>query len=256
MSLPNKRIPIKLALSLPSYDGRRVNAIPMLTVGQAVGTIHYMTAQGSLLAHVFNRTLCEARQKRDAGVATHFCMLHDDIAPETDWFQKLWAEYIKPEEGKRGVISVVSPIKSPHMMSSTALDTDPWEPRKLTLEEVSRLPVTFGARDATAVASVPAHCSLLVNTGLMLFDLREPWVDGLVFSIRDFIQVKDGVPKAFVEPEDWRMSRYIHSQGYPVRATRAVELAHYGSLGWTNQWQTDEAAAPASSTAATAEVKS
>ena len=82
--------------------------------------------------------------------------------------------------------------------------------------------------------------NLLVNTGLMLFDLREPWVDGLVFSIRDFIQVKDGVPKAFVEPEDWRMSRYIHSQGYPVRATRAVELAHYGSLGWTNQWQTDE----------------
>ena len=119
------RIPIKLALSLPSYDGRRVNAIPMLTVGQAVGTIHYMTAQGSLLAHVFNRTLCEARQKRDAGVATHFCMLHDDIAPEADWFQKLWAEYIKPEEGKRGVISAVSPIKSPHMMTSTALDTDP-----------------------------------------------------------------------------------------------------------------------------------
>ena len=94
------RIPIKLALSLPSYDGRRVNAIPMLTVGQAVGTIHYMTAQGSLLAHVFNRTLCEARQKRDAGVATHFCMLHADIAPEADWFQKLWAEYIKRSDAE------------------------------------------------------------------------------------------------------------------------------------------------------------
>jgi len=236
------RIPIKLALSLPSYDGRRVNAIPMLTVGQAVGTIHYMTAQGSLLAHVFNRTLCEARQKRDAGVATHFCMLHDDIAPEADWFQKLWAEYIKEPEGKRGVISAVSPIKSPHMMTSTALDTDPWEPRKLTLEEVSRLPVTFGADASKVLTGVPLN--LLVNTGLMLFDLREPWVDGLVFSIRDFIQVKDGVPKAFVEPEDWRMSRYIHSQGYPVRATRAVELAHYGSLGWTNQWQTEDPAAP------------
>jgi len=207
-----------------------------------VGTIHYMTAQGSLLAHVFNRTLCEARQKRDAGVATHFCMLHDDIAPEADWFQKLWAEYIKEPEGKRGVISAVSPIKSPHMMTSTALDTDPWEPRKLTLEEVSRLPVTFGADASKVLTGVPLN--LLVNTGLMLFDLREPWVDGLVFSIRDFIQVKDGVPKAFVEPEDWRMSRYIHSQGYPVRATRAVELAHYGSLGWTNQWQTEDPAAP------------
>lgn len=242
------RIPIKLALSLPSYDGRRVNAIPMLTVGQAVATIHYMTAQGSLLAHVFNRTLCEARQKRDAGVATHFCMLHDDIAPEADWFQKLWAEYIKEPEGKRGVISVVSPIKSPHMMSSTALDTDPWEPRKLSLEEVSRLPVTFDSKEASALVGARGApngpwANLLVNTGLMLFDLREPWVDGLVFSIRDFIQVKDGVPKAFVEPEDWRMSRYIHSQGYPVLATRAVELAHYGSLGWTNQWQTEEPAA-------------
>lgn len=233
-----ERIPIDVCLALPSYDGRRVNAIQMMTAGQDVRRIHYMTAQGSLLAHVFNRTLVEARGWRDKGLATHYVMLHDDIGPEIPWLRKLWEQYqsITPvrflDMDCRGVLSVVSPIKSPHMLTSTAVDVPDgkfWEHRKLSLKEVAALPVTFNASHVGG--------PLLVNTGLMMFDLREPWVDKLVFNIRDGIEVVDGKPQAVVEPEDWGMSRWLNSRGIPVHATRAVELSHFGGLGWSNQWQ-------------------
>lgn len=226
------RAPIDVCLALPSYDGRRVNAIQMVTAGQQVRRIHYMTAQGSLLAHVFNRTLVDARKFRDAGHATHFCMLHDDIGPEMDWMRKLWDQYltIKPVDGWRGVLSVVSPIKSPHMLTSTAVDNGPdrWRPRKLSLKEVSELPVTFNASHVGG--------PLLVNTGLLFFDLREPWVNSLVFTIEDSIMEVDGELQAVVNPEDWNMSRWLNYQGIPVHATRGVEINHYGGLGWSNQW--------------------
>lgn len=233
-----ERAPIDVCLALPSYDGRRVNAIQMITAGQQVRRIHYMTAQGSLLAHVFNRTLVEARSWRDQGAATHYVMLHDDIAPEIEWMKKLWEQYqaIKPAPymGKdcRGVLSVVSPIKSPHMLTSTAVDVPGgrlWEQRKLSLKEVAALPVTFNASHVGG--------PLLVNTGLMIFDLREPWVDTLVFNIWDGIEMVDGKLQAVVEPEDWAMSRFLNRLGVPVHATRAVEISHFGGLGWSNQWQ-------------------
>lgn len=238
----SERIPIKLVLALPSYDGRRRNAIQMITAGQSVARIHYQTAQGSLLAHVFNRLLCEARVRRDADQATHFCMMHDDIEPEVDWLPKLWKEF--EERGCQGLISAVSPIKSPHMLTSTALDTDPWNPRKLHLSETARLPKTFTGEDASKLLGI-SHRGLLVNTGLMLFDLREEWVDDLVFTIRDAIIQKDGSPVAVVEPEDWAMSRFLNARGVPVMATTAVILNHHGGLGWSNQWDDDPPAADA-----------
>jgi len=79
--------------------------------------------------------------------------------------------------------------------------------------------------------------NLLVNTGLLLVDMRQPWTEQICFTMNDRItQDASGMFRAAVEPEDWNFSRQCHSLGAKLAVTRKVTVDHYG----TNAWSSDQ----------------
>ena len=211
---------VKVLAGLPSYDGQRWN-------GSAISTLHRagvdtFEESRSLLANVFNRCWVEALNRRKSAFpVTHFLMLHADIIPTaTDWFEQLWQEF---NANKCKVLSVAVPIKTEAGLTSTALESgNLWRPRRLTMTEILDRPVTWTASD------------LLVNTGLMLVDFREPWVEKICFTVNDEIHEENGTWVAEVEPEDWHFSRQCRDLGVSVWVTRRVAVAHVGNKAWGN----------------------
>jgi NAD(P)-dependent dehydrogenase (short-subunit alcohol dehydrogenase family) len=90
------------------------------------------------------------------------------------------------------VLSVVSPIKSNKGLTSTAVNSDHWRPRRYTLKEMAAMPPTFTLPD------------LLINTGLMLVNLSGPWVEEVCFDVNNLVyKAPNGRWKSEMEPEDW-----------------------------------------------------
>src|SRR5689334_15866663 len=97
---------VKLAVALPSYDGRRHNTLPLLALQKRVAFVAGIDMRASLLAHGFNQCLVKGMELMKAGLVTHFLMIHDDIIPTgEDWFDRLWHEY---EQSKANLICAVS----------------------------------------------------------------------------------------------------------------------------------------------------
>lgn len=205
----------------PELIGPIMKASPK---GQVKG---FKTSSYSLIARNFNELYCAALNAREHGI-THFAMLHSDIAPHgPGWIDTLLEEMDKYQAD---ILSVVVPIKSHSGMTSTALDepvngSDPkWRPRRLTMTEiVSKYPETFTAE------------SLLINTGIMLVDIRKPFAEKIYFKTDDIVMRREnGEFYAENEPEDWRFSRDAKALGAKIFATRKVGVTHYGHQGWVN----------------------
>lgn len=223
---------VKLAVALPTYDGRICigTALSLMAIQHRVAAVNFMASSGSLLAHVFNGPLCAALDLRDKGELTHLLMLHADIIPQTEcWLDILWHEYT--EIGQKGMLSVVQPIKDQRGLTSTAVEgAHEWSPRRLTMHEVMEEPITFTRPD------------IMLNTGMLLFDLREDWVDKAGgFTIRDAlgtVAAVDDKPArrmALVMSEDWGFSRQARAAGCPQQyATRAVPCVHVGGMQYPN----------------------
>lgn len=205
-------------LFLPTYDGTRRNAMALLHCKGVV--MDEVTV--SLLAWNFNSGWAHALNMRQRGEIDAFCMLHADIQP----LEMKWMEWLREEmlANQAQVMSAVVPIKNDQGLTSTAIDTDdPWFPRRLTMHEIMHRPVTW------------THPRLLVNTGMLMVDFREPWVEQVRFTIQDRI-VKDakGQWEAQVLPEDWDFSRQVKAQGQAVWVTRRVPLSHIGMRHYAN----------------------
>jgi Methyltransferase domain len=193
---------------------------------------------GSLLGHTFNFAWTQALMHAHAGNVTHFLLHHDDIEVQTAAFADVMLKEM--ERTGAAVLSAVVTLKSPERETSTAIDSgDPWHPRRLTLEETWRLPETF----CTADLNVGPCDKLLVNSGLMLVDLRRPEFflvrDGelvFFFDVNDRIRVEEGfILKPEFKSEDWNFSRLCHAHGLPVYATRKVVAVHHGEGRWSNE---------------------
>lgn len=205
----------------PELIGPVIQASPK---GQVTG---FKTSSYSLLARNFNELYCAALNARKDGI-THFCMLHSDIAPHgPGWLDVLLEEMNKYNAD---IMSVVVPIKSNQGVTSTALEepvngSDPkWRPRRLTMTEIiNEYPETFTDE------------KLLVNTGVMLVDIRKPWAEEVCFGTEDII-MRDASGKFVAEnvPEDWYFSIAAKAAGAKVFATRKVGVTHYGYQGWVN----------------------
>lgn len=183
----------------------------------------------SILTQSFNILWANALNHRKKGI-THFAMLHSDIGPEVGWLDKMVA--LMNEHGA-DVLSAISPIKSPHGLTSTALDGEKmgvvdwyWRPRRLTMTEIhQKYPGTF------------THENLLLNTGCMLVDIRKPWVEQICFRFENAM-----LPHPFIEgallpacvPEDWAFSRDAKKLGAKLFATREVKLYHEGTIRYSN----------------------
>lgn len=185
----------------------------------------------SLLGHCFNQCWVDALSARKQGRATHFAMLHSDIEIKSGWADRA-LEIMDRERCE--ILSVVVPIKDNTNGSSTAIDTDYWSPKRLTMSDIGKLPETFSEDDVDG--------ELLVNTGCLLVDLRDDRVFteengelALKFEIRDRILVRDGRYIPQVASEDWNFSRTANRLGLRVVATTEIPLWHWGQRCWSNQ---------------------
>lgn len=192
-------------------------------------------ASTSLLPFTFNTLWAGVLNERKEHGYTHFAMIHDDVMPAHGWLDVLMMEM---EQTNATVISAVVPIKDKRGLTSTALDVtgDPWMPRRLTMAEVyCDFPETF------------THPSILLNTGLWLCRLDEPWNTQVWFEQHDRIAVQpNGEYFAQTKSEDWNFSRRLRELGYGDRlyATRKVPLYHesdnYPNTHPWGEWMTDK----------------
>lgn len=254
-----------ILLAMPMYSNAMKSeaAIAWLVTAsqqQQCRIIHH-NYRSSLLGRSFNDSWARALQGACNGVVTHFAMLHADVGPEpndADGKRVFWLDEMLREMQRLNadVISAVIPIKDDRNLTSTAIDdpSDPFEPeRRLTMHEVlTKLPETFNAMDCYRAGLNPNRNGLLVNTGLMLIDVRGPWIwedwaasRPIMFTVNDKIVRKpDGQFMVSVESEDWYFSRRANHNRARVYATRRVRLKHYGEIGWSNQeefgsWKVD-----------------
>lgn len=227
------RLPISVMLGIPAYNGLVLGChLGILQHGLGGSDRIYLKhSSASSLTHNFNVLWAQALDARDAGKITHFAMLHSDIVPIPGWLDGL-ARVMAPTDYR--VVSAISPIKDERGLTSTALDTQRWRPRRLTNVEVAHLPPTFSGVDESSGLS-PPYGSLLINTGCMLCDLRPlpsgvDWARQICFEFRNAMAVDSATGKYFplFEPEDWRFSRDLTRLGVPFAATREVALGHEG----------------------------
>lgn len=193
--------------------------------------------QTTLLTHGFNIAWAEALNVRDSGVSvTHFAMIHDDIEPDPFWIDTLIAEL---EEHDADACSAIVPIKHDKGCTSTAVATDDrWSPRRLTMHEVFDLPETITAEDVGG--------PLLLNTGLWVVKITEPWAEKVCFRFENRIRHENGRHTSESLPEDWLNSYDLNDWGCKLVATRKVKLVHNGSSDYPNDrpwgaWNRDEA---------------
>ena len=180
-------------LGIPSY-GNMVHEglIESVRFGSARGLLRMkQTVSFSILTHNFNILFAAALTARKHGI-THFALHHDDISPEFYWLDKMMD--LMNHHGA-DILSAVSPIKDPKKgLTSTALDEpfkdeDPrWRVRRLTLNEIHKNYEPTFTTD-----------TLLVNSGLMLVDIRKPRVEKIAFRFEnDIVQTTPGEFKPVV----------------------------------------------------------
>ena len=248
----NQVKPAKILLGIP-HPGHILTKTALVAMSHPSGTpgvsVQVTVHQTSLLAAGFNYLWSLGL----AGDYTHFAMLHADIEPDWNWLDIMLVEL---ERTGADLISAVAPIKDARGITSTGIGHPDiwWSPkRRLTMQEIMRLPSTFTAEDA----GYPDH-ALLINTGCWLADLSNPkWretdADGslkVYFNIRDRI-VKNGAGSyiGHTQSEDWFFSVRMHEQGLKAVATRKVQLGHYSDFAWPNyapwgKWDQDHDTAP------------
>ena len=219
-------------LGIPSGGGVGIMGPTALAAANTVNSKRHVflsTKCSSLLPFVFNALLCEALNHRgEPNNINRFVMLHSDIVPAVpDWIDRLLD--LMNSEGA-DVISVM-PIKDPQGLTSTALDTDPWRPRRLTMTEIMAAPDVF---DNDYAKSIWGH-DVLFNTGLMAVRLDQEWSTRIVFDLRSRVVMdKQGIFQPEIEPEDWRFSRWCHQSGLRCAVTRQIPASHIGLAGFNN----------------------
>lgn len=175
----------------------------------------------SVLTFNFNHLYADALNRRESEGLTHFVMLHDDVVPLNSNLG-VWAETLIAymRACNLGVLSAACPIKAGDgSETSTAIDGDP--PKRLRLDQIGPMLTSD---------LVPG---LLINTGCMVIDLRQPWSEGLSFHQSDtIVRDADGTYAARFEPEDWEMSRWLRANGVRYGVTTDVKCLHVGSMSW------------------------
>lgn len=234
---------MRLFACFPGYGGARHNLMPLLKLmkeHEPFKAVYPFEPRTSLLAHAFNHGYAQALMMRKTHGISHFLLMHSDIVPmEPGWLATLAAEM---EAHDARVMSVIAPIKDQRGLTSTALDlNDEWSPTRLTMKQVMKMAETF------------THEKLLLNTGLLLLDLRQAeWAEQVFFTIRDGMGISEDRKKFLpvVEPEDWYFSRQLNALGVKLWATRKVKIVHKGDFNYPNfgewgAWDEDQGDAQA-----------
>ena len=186
----------------------------------------------------------EADGKPGNGPVSDFVMVHSDIAPVgLNGRRMRWIQDLLEERDRTGadVVSAVMPLKDGSRWTSTAaMSWSSRQMRKLTLDEClpPAVPETFGIeelREGNADVRNAGADVLLVNTGLWLASICEPWARRFCFRIYDTIVLgDDGLDKAMAVGEDFLWSMDLHRMGLKAVATTKVAAHHAGCFKWPN----------------------
>lgn len=220
-----------IAASFTAYQNAEAN--DLFPPEDSIQIVHRVSHRSSLLPNAFNSCLAESLNKRNDGVATHMALIHSDVAAEAGWLNRLAS--VMRKRGDAAVSAVVCLKETNRQKTTTAIGArgNIYEVRRmLTTADRLRMPETFSTAD---VASEPDDV-LLINTGMMLIDLRVPFFDDFAFRFRDDILIHPvtGKRQAYVCPEDWLASREMDAAGVPFSATWAVKTFHYGPSIWNS----------------------
>jgi hypothetical protein len=216
----------KIFLGVPTRDGRidkgQVNCLISAFQSSLIDKVQI--EHGSWITRNFNACFANALNARPK--ATHFCLLHDDVVPQqADWLQKLLDVSMKVNAD---VLSVVVPLKTQLGITSTALDQQVkdydqrYRVRRLTMTEIFERTPTF------------TDPQLLLNTGLMLIDIRKPWVENIWFEFVDRIEKFGDKFVGVGMSEDWNFSRQARKLGASLWATREISVRHMGGGEFPN----------------------
>lgn len=251
-----------ILVGIPTYDDTLRTGLALALLSEhRPGCPAYtvVSKQASLLALAHNELLCIALNNRPE--ITHLLIVHSDILPEPGFIGQMFADLT---EYKADALGCVIPIKDSKGLTSTALlphigsPEDPqgryaFRRRRLTIREAAKLPDVFGVDDLKKLyGETASDAALLVNTGMLMIDVRQPVFEQAHFEINDEIFRKEnGLFYADVEPEDWYFSRQLATLGARVMVTRRVGLRHAGRANFPNRgeawgdWEFDRSAVPA-----------
>lgn len=197
---------------------------------------HISVMNLSSLTMCYNALLTGALNLRKKGV-THFLLWHSDIIPLEDcWLDTLLDEMNRFDAD---VISAFSPLKDHTGLTSTGLLVESSEEEKKDAPWRDVKVERFSLKDLYANHPVTfTHEKMMLNTGLMLIDLRKPWLyQGKMpcFQFQDSIELhEDGDYRVAGYPECVLLAKVAHERKAKFYATRKVLLSHYGQMGFTN----------------------
>lgn len=220
---------------MPTYNGH-ISCATATTVERqpSLNGLHVTWpnySSGSVLPNVFNACWVDALQSE----CTHFAMVHADVSADPGWLDILMDEM---ERTRSHMLSCVIPIKDNQRRTSTGYDLELHPSmRTLTYDDVANLPATFDISDVRELKAANAEPvpkgPLLVNTGMMLVDIRDrDLMKMFAFSFDTQIRWDDDGGKVFCDSEDWRLSRDFDAAGLTVMATTKVKPVHWGVATW------------------------
>ena len=208
---------MKICLAMPNTGQATIGAGRSFWRASDKHDIAVAAANTCTAMLTFNSLWCWALQTEP----DYFAMLHSDIEVGGEW----WLDTLidEMENNELDILSVVVPIKDHDGLTSTAYELDDkWNPCRLTMKEVHRLPETFTDE------------RLLINTGCWVCKFDKAWAEQVTFTINDRIVCDDGKYTPQVEPEDWHFSRQARSLGLKLGATRKLYVVHKGSYDYPN----------------------
>ncbi len=239
----------RIFIAVPSMEHVHKNAVPGLCAPSTSGSRAFaVRVYGhSMLNKTFNDLVCMAMNERAEYGWRYFVMHHSDIEAEIGWLDKLMDEYRRVGAD---VLSAVMPIKDARGVTSTGRRDKDGRITRVTMDELwggRPLPDTFCIDDLSDAEG--DH--LLINTGLMVFDLEAPWVEpwllaeGFCSTDKVFKDPVTGKLSASSFTEDWSFSEYCHTHGLKCMATKVIKCTHHGAAGYDNfrswgDWKHDE----------------
>lgn len=221
-------------LAIPTHDRAMdfQTHLSAAAVSQRYALYEERVNANSALSFNFNNLLADCLNKRASHGFTHFLMLHSDVGaqgPNGVVWSDVLTEYM--ERFGLGVISAAVRLKNDTGETSTALEDAVTEHgvnlQRLCLDHIGPLMLSDGP-----LMKDPSPRRLLINTGCMAIDVRQPWAEELAFHQHNFI---GQTPQGFVadfEPEDWRMSRWLHERGVRYGVTTDVKCVHIGKKAY------------------------
>lgn len=218
---------VKVFIALPCYGDRIHASIVdslMKSVKDPARVVRIMSNSFSILTRNFNSLYCQALNSRTDGV-THFCMIHDDIVINNMFWLDKMIDIMASSEAD--ILSAIVPIKDKRGVTSTAQDLrsddQPYRVKRYTMHELHKMPATFTADN------------LLLNSGLMLVDIRKEWAEKVCFQFNDAItKGPQGTYYPVGLSEDWLYSIKARAFGAKLFATREISVHHVGQTRYPN----------------------